>query len=75
VKTRKDFKQLNSQIIESKYATSKRRLIIIDEKGVIPFVKYADGTRQPAQAALNALKALSSIPENIVILDSFASKE
>lgn len=49
IKTRKGLKLLDNVILTSQYVKSKRRLIWIDEKRVVPYHRYADTTQSEPQ--------------------------
>lgn len=55
IKTKKGFKELDILKVESTYIKAKRRLIMIDEEGVIPFHKNLEDKSHPSSSALSAL--------------------
>lgn len=74
VKTNKNFRLLDVKQVERNYASSKRRLIIIDEDMVIPLVKDND-TTVASSDAIHTLSELARDPVNTVIIVSTETKE
>ena len=60
-------------LIETRYKSSGKRIIIIDQEGVIP-MREINGQNEPTPEAIKALDHVSSIPQNIVFVISSESK-
>lgn len=60
-------------MLEYSYSRSQKRLIVIDQEGVIP-MKTKNGISEPTQEAFEALDAISDDPDNIVFVVSSESK-
>ena len=73
IKSKQGFKELEIPILEEAYQDCKRKVIMIDHESVIP-MKYNNGKSGPSSEILNALNALSSNPQNIVMVVSTESK-
>lgn len=73
IQTKKGFKQLDFQYLNSNYQEMFKRLIIIDQEGVIP-MKQIDGVSQPLPEAINLLHKISSDPKTQVFVVSQESK-
>jgi len=58
-------------LIEEVYERCKRRLIIVDQEGSLPF----KGKREPNNEGISALNELSQDPKNLVIIVSIESKK
>ncbi len=73
IKFKRGFKELECNILEDSYSCSAKRLIIIDQEGVIP-MKSRHGKHEPSIEAIEALNAISEHKENIVFIVSTESK-
>lgn len=59
--------------MEEDYCNGKKRLIIIDQDGVIP-MKTVNGMHEPTPEAIQALNQISDDKQNIVFVVSTESK-
>jgi trehalose-6-phosphatase len=74
IKSKQGCKELDVSILEDHYLRSKKRLIMIDEDGVIP-MKLRDGrNHEPTNEIVSVLNELSMDPHNIIFLVSPESK-
>jgi len=74
IKFKHGFKELEFNMIEGRYQMSRKRIIIIDQEGVIP-MKSKNGVMEPSAEAMKALNGISDEPSNIVFVVSKESKK
>lgn len=73
IKYKSGFKEIEVNMLDDVYRSSKKRVIIIDQEGCIP-MRTHNGRWEPTSDAISALNQISSEPNNIVFVVSSESK-
>ena len=74
-KFKEGFKELENYMIDDDYIRTKKRLIIIDQDGVMPMKEQGIMVKEPCHKCLDILNELAKDPNNYVLIFSNNTKE